>query len=232
MKAAIVELDAGINSKVNTPMETVFPLPPKDFFNSEDAELTEPIDEGKASLELQDPAPAKLDEYLSAQHLLPVGGERVPAMVLKRKLDSDDNPIGKHSSNPKLDTHKYDSMMFSYHADQLTHLLLILLSRISVHKLMQRVGLTLSSKTLSTTVVTAKSLRTIHTSINMDKLNHTYQLLIGKWRFNGLLVLKDSKPIKTSDYAISNKLADEPAFEWWAWDTVRSHDRFISKVKT
>jgi hypothetical protein len=47
-----------------------------------------------------------------------------------------------------------------------------------------------------------------------------------------LKTLKDSNPIETAEYAVSNKLAGEPAFVWWVHDTLRSHDRFISKVKT
>jgi hypothetical protein len=84
--AEIAGLDKCINSKINTPIESVFTLPPKDLFSSEDDELTEPIDKGLASLEPQDTTPAKLDEYLTEQLLLPVGGERVPATVLKRKF--------------------------------------------------------------------------------------------------------------------------------------------------
>jgi hypothetical protein len=73
--------------KINTSIDSALPLPPKDLFNSEDDELIEPIDKDLASLELQDTTPAELDKYLSAKLLLPVGGERVPAMVLKRILD-------------------------------------------------------------------------------------------------------------------------------------------------
>jgi hypothetical protein len=107
-KAAIAVMDERINSKINTSIDSVLPLPPKDLFNSEDDELIKPIEEGLASLELQDTTPAELDEYLSAKLLLPVGGERVPATVLKRRLDLDDKPIGKRNSNPKLDTREYD----------------------------------------------------------------------------------------------------------------------------
>jgi Reverse transcriptase (RNA-dependent DNA polymerase) len=44
--------------------------------------------------------------------------------------------------------------------------------------------------------------------------------------------LKDSNPIETAEYAVSNKIADKPAFIWWVWDTLRRRNRFISKVKT
>jgi hypothetical protein len=79
-------MDEHIKSKINTPIESV---PPKDRFNCEDDELIEPIDEDFASLELQDTTPAELDKYLLAKLLLPVGGERVPSMVLTWRLDWD-----------------------------------------------------------------------------------------------------------------------------------------------
>jgi hypothetical protein len=87
-------IDECINSKINTSIASVISMPPKYLFNSEDDELIEPLDEGLASLGLQDTTPAELDEYLMAQLLIPVGGERVPAKVLKQKLDLDDNLIG------------------------------------------------------------------------------------------------------------------------------------------
>jgi hypothetical protein len=107
-KAAIAVMDERINSKINTSIESVLLLLSNDLFNSRDDELIEPIDKDLASLELQDITPAELDEYLSAKLLLPVRGERAPATVLKRRLDSDDKPIGKRNSNPKLDTREYD----------------------------------------------------------------------------------------------------------------------------
>jgi hypothetical protein len=116
--------------------------------------LTEPIDKGLTSLELEDTTHAELDKYLMEQIFLPVGEERVPVTVLKQKLDLYDKNIGKQHSNPKLDTREYDVL--------LTHSsLLKLLLRISMHKLMQRVVHTLSSKTLSTIIVSIKLLPTI-----------------------------------------------------------------------
>jgi hypothetical protein len=154
MKAEIVALDKRINAKLTTPIESVFPLPSKDLLNSEDDELTEPIDKGLTSLELEDTTHAELDKYLMEQIFLPVGEERVPVTVLKQKLDLYDKNIGKQHSNPKLDTREYDVL--------LTHSsLLKLLLRISMHKLMQRVVHTLSSKTLSTIIVSIKLLPTI-----------------------------------------------------------------------
>jgi hypothetical protein len=44
--------------------------------------------------------------------------------------------------------------------------------------------------------------------------------------------LKDSNPIETAEYAVSNKIADEPALIWWVRDTLRRRNRYISKWKT
>jgi hypothetical protein len=57
---------------------------------------------------------------LSAKLLPPVGGERVPATVLKRRLDSDDKPISKRNSNPKLDTREYDVQLHCGSTDSFT----------------------------------------------------------------------------------------------------------------
>jgi hypothetical protein len=58
------------------------------------------------------------------------------------------------------------------------------------------------------------------------------QWIDGTMNWLPLKDLKDSNPIETAEYAISNKLADEPAVIWWVCNTLRSRDQFISKVKT
>jgi len=44
--------------------------------------------------------------------------------------------------------------------------------------------------------------------------------------------LKESYPIQVAEYAVANKLAEEPAFAWWISDVLRKRDRIISKVKS
>ena len=44
--------------------------------------------------------------------------------------------------------------------------------------------------------------------------------------------LKDSNPIETAEYAVSNKIAEEPAFAWWVRAFLRRRDRIIKKVKS
>ena len=49
-----------------------------------------------------------LDQYLSAQVLVPVAGELVRGKVIARKRDHNGNPIGVRHSNPILDTRQYE----------------------------------------------------------------------------------------------------------------------------
>jgi hypothetical protein len=38
--------------------------------------------------------------------------------------------------------------------------------------------------------------------------------------------------IETAEYAVANKISEEPAFKWWVEDTLRKRHRIINKVKS
>jgi hypothetical protein len=38
--------------------------------------------------------------------------------------------------------------------------------------------------------------------------------------------------VQVAEYAVANKIAHEPAFNWWVHDVVRKRNRIISKVKS
>ncbi len=44
--------------------------------------------------------------------------------------------------------------------------------------------------------------------------------------------LKASNPIEVAEYAVANRLAEEPAFKWWVPHTIKKRNRIISKVKS
>ena len=47
-----------------------------------------------------------------------------------------------------------------------------------------------------------------------------------------LKYVKNAYPIEVAEYAIANKVHDQPAFSWWATFTLKKWNRFISKVKS
>ena len=44
--------------------------------------------------------------------------------------------------------------------------------------------------------------------------------------------LKASNPVELAEYAVANRIEDEPAFNWWVSHTLRKQNRIISKVKS
>jgi hypothetical protein len=44
--------------------------------------------------------------------------------------------------------------------------------------------------------------------------------------------LKNSNPVELAEYAVTSKLADEPAFKWWIRPVLRKRDIIIAKVKS
>ncbi len=45
-----------------------------------------------------------------------------------------------------------------------------------------------------------------------------------------LKYVKDSNPIELSDYAVANRIQEEPAFKRWVSETLRMRNRIIGKV--
>ena len=68
------------------------------------------------------------------------------------------------------------------------------------------------------------------------KTTRGWQLLVewadGTTEWVSLFTLKQGNPIEVAEYAIANKIEDEPAFVWWVHDTLRKRNRIISKVKS
>jgi hypothetical protein len=44
--------------------------------------------------------------------------------------------------------------------------------------------------------------------------------------------IKESNPIQLAEYAVANKIAQEPAFAWWVPYTLKRRDRLIMAINT
>jgi hypothetical protein len=69
--------------------------------------LLEPFDPDEQAMEADDYTPEELDEYLTAEILLPHGGDNVRALVKEGVKDDQGRHVGLRNSNPMLDTRKY-----------------------------------------------------------------------------------------------------------------------------
>ena len=44
--------------------------------------------------------------------------------------------------------------------------------------------------------------------------------------------LKDSYPVQIAEYAVANRIAEEPAFRWWVQSVLRKRNRIVAKMKS
>ena len=117
IKEKLAELDAAIKTRVGDTIKESevdpdligdLPVAPEGIFDNDDDEVIEPYDTGAIKSDADDYTPEAYDQYLTAEVLLPHGGEAKKARVINRKRDKDGLPVGKHHSNPLLDTRMYE----------------------------------------------------------------------------------------------------------------------------
>ena len=58
-----------------------------------------------------------------------------------------------------------------------------------------------------------------------------------KWKdgsvsWHPMSIVKSSNPIELAEYAVNNKLSDEPTFRWWVKSTLKGRYKLIHKSKT
>jgi hypothetical protein len=214
------------------------PLPPDDLF--EEDEPLEPFDSELASADADEYTPESYDEYISAQVVLPVGGESKMATVVGRKHDKDGRPVGTRNSNPILDSRMYEVEFPDGSTDAFTANTIAeaiygqvdnegrqhqVLSEITDHRTNDKAV----PKGQGTYVTTNGTTRNKFTTAGWEL---QVEWKDGSSSWIPLKDLKDSNPIEVAEYAVANKIAEEPAFVWWVRQFLRKRDRIIKKVKT
>jgi Reverse transcriptase (RNA-dependent DNA polymerase) len=202
-------------------------------FESFDADFLHP--------EAEDFDAEAFDNYISAQVLLPKGDSLVSGQVIKRKRDSNGNPIGHSNNNPLLDTRVYevqfpDGTEQEYTANLIAESLysqvddegnqFILLDEILDHK----------SDSTAITIENMYVEGSDGANPHLKRTTKGWKLLVlwkdGTTTWVPLKDLKESNPVQVAEYAIGNKIASEPAFNWWVHDVIRRKDRILSKIKS
>jgi hypothetical protein len=183
--------------------------------------------------------PEGYDEFIGAQVMVPCGDGRIQGTITKQAKDNDGNPIGRRHNNYYLDTRQYevelsDGTTEEYHANVIAENLFsqvdseghqyVLMKEISEHR---------KDKT-----AVPKSEGWIEMPNGQKVRKRTtrgWQLLV-EWKEGGsdwilLKDLKESYPVEVAEYAIANKISEEPAFAWWVNDVIKRRNRIISKGK-
>ena len=180
------------------------------------------------------------DQYLGAEFLINSNGETAMATVTKRAKDNEGNAIGKRNSNPLLDTREYectmeDGSVYRYNANVIAENIYSqcddegrrhsVLQEIIEHK-KDRTAIDITRGH----IVTKQGWKTPKTTTKGWKL--LCQWRDGSSDWVDLKYVKDSNPIQLAEYAVANRIQEEPAFKWWVPETLRTRNRIIAKVKS
>jgi hypothetical protein len=231
IKTRLVELDEGIRSKIGDDLkeEDIDPElrgsmtdTSDDVFDDEDEGRNDPGDTPSPDEGTDDHTPESYDEYLTAQVLLPQGGEAKKATVVGRKRDHDGRPIGKRHANPLLDTRLYEVEFPDGSTEAIA-------ANLIAENMLSQVDDEGRSYSVLSEIVDH---RTNGHAISKDDgfvedrygkrhpriTTRGWDLQV-EWRDGSttwvpLSELKESNPVEVAEYAVANKIAEEPAFAW------------------
>jgi hypothetical protein len=162
------------------------------------------------------------------------------AKVSKQVRDNDENVIGKRNVNPLLDTREYecileDGSVYRYNANVIADNIFSQCDDEGRrHAVLQEITDAQRDKTAvhitNGYTTTKKGRRIPKTTTKGWKLLCQRRDGLSDWV--DLKHVKDSNPIQLAEYAVANRIQEEPAFKWWMAETLRTRNRIIAKVKS
>ena len=181
--------------------------------------------------------PVEFDKYISAKVQFMQGDQLKSGVVKGRKRHLDGHFIGHYHENPILDTSIYevefeDGHVEAYHANQIAEAIyasvdnegntVYLVKEILDHS---RDGSALRG---DDGWYEKNGKRIPKRTTKGWKICVEYQ--DGSTQWVSLYDIKESNPIEMAEYAVANKLVEEPAFRWWVPYTLRKRDRIIKAM--
>lgn len=179
------------------------------------------------------------DQYIGAEVVLPRGERYLSGTVKRRRLDASGTAIGRHHTNPLLDTREYvvsfpDSVEQEYTANVIAESMYSQCDPDGNQVLMME-SITDQRKT-SKAVVHADAFITQNGRKYCRKTTQGWELCIvwqdGTTSWERLASVKESNPIKVAEYAVGAGIQDEPAFAWWVPYVLKKCERIISAVNS
>ncbi|KAI2511643.1 Reverse transcriptase (RNA-dependent DNA polymerase) [Fragilaria crotonensis] len=240
IKLRLSELDEGIHqSKIGDGLKTEdidpdlmdsMPEVPDDVFEDDEDDVQSGTgDLDGTAKDVEDHTPESYDEYLTAQVLLPQGGEAKKATVIGRKRDHDGRPIGQRHANPLLDSRLYEVEFPDGSTEAITANLIAenMLSQVddegrSYAVMSEIVDHRTNGHALSKDDGFVEDKRgRRHPRITTRGWELQVEWRDGSTTWVPLSELKESNPIQVAEYAVANKIAEEPAFAWWVRNVLR-----------
>lgn len=180
------------------------------------------------------------DKYLNSEFVVDRGGEQVRAKVLKRAKSESGYPIGTAHTNPIFDTRVYECVTEDGTTERYTANIIaenIYAQCDDEGKSYAVLDEIIDHSKDGSAIEIADGFITSANGNRIPKKTTRGWKLLCSWKdgtsdWIALKDLKDSNPIEVAEYAVANKINEEPAFKWWVSDILRRRNRIISKVKS
>lgn len=181
------------------------------------------------------------DTYLNMELALPrQGGEVQFARVVKRLRDKDGLPIGTANDNPILDSRMYevefmDGYKTSLAANTIAENLFAQIDdEGNRHVLFQEI---IDHRTNGKQLLQQDAFITTRTGTRRRRETTVGWELCVQWKdlsttWVALKDMKEAYPVQSAEYAVQARIAEEPAFAWWASHTLKKRNRIIAKIKS
>ena len=182
-----------------------------------------------------------IDCYLNMELIMDVGtsGKR-RGRVIKQSRGPDGEPIGRAHTNPLFDTREYDieftdGAIERYMANVIAENMFAQVDEEgNMYMILQEI---VDHKKDNSAMPMAEGMYQTRTGSERNKVTTRGWSLQVQWKdgltsWEKLKDLKASNPVEVAEYAVANRLVDEPAFEWWVPHTMQKRNRIISKVKS
>ncbi|KAI2499334.1 Reverse transcriptase (RNA-dependent DNA polymerase) [Fragilaria crotonensis] len=181
------------------------------------------------------------DTYLNMELALPrEGGEVQFGHVVKCMRDKDGLPIGTANDNPILDSRLYevefqDGYKTSLAANAIAENLFAQIDdEGNRHVLFQEI---IDHRTNGKQVLQQDAFITTRTGTRRRRETTVGWELLVQWKdqsttWVSLKDMKEAYPVQSAEYAVQARIAEEPAFAWWAPHTLKKRNRIIAKVKS
>ena len=182
-----------------------------------------------------------VDKYLTAELILDVGtnGER-RGRVIKRARGLNGEPIGRAHTNPLFDTREYeveftDGALERYTANVIAENMFAQVDDEGIrHELLDEIV----NYRKDETAIPIEDGFTIgkngnrHAKVTTRGWEILIKLKNGEMQWVPMKDVKHSNAVELAEFAVANRIADEPAFNWWVPHTLRKRNRILSKVKS
>ena len=182
------------------------------------------------------------DTYMEKEVIIPDGADAANiGRVTKRLRDAEGRPIGAANENSLLDTREYAVGVRDGRVESLSANLVIaknLYSQLDKegkrHLLLADI---VDHRRDERAIDKADAFVKRRNGVKRRRQTTEGWQLLCEWKDGSTnwVALKDARhsyPVLVAEYAVANRIDDEPAFAWWVHDVIKKRDRIIAKVKS